>query len=553
VNSLARRQRPSGLPGQILEWPPPKKPLVSPESRPDTWFVGGTCPNCGRGIDGREEFCARCGAFLGWDAAGTAESQLYQQPTQPDDQRAAVQLQISSDLIRVTPGSSESTTVTAKNLGTKVEELRFEVTGPAWIVVKPAVVSVYPGQQASGVVQVAPPRASTSAAGVTPFQITVTSAVHAHVSSSVACRADVTPYLELAAELVPTSSTGRRTTHHHVKLENRGNVPLRVGLHPTDVADGLRVGMPAFGDLDAGTVREVPVSVQASFRWIGRPEPKTFSVIAEGPKPLAPSRMPGTRIVIPLLPRWVPAIAVGLAAAAVAAAVLVPKLHAHNSALHSHGLTTASGAASAPASPSAGASSTPTSSPTASASPSVASTPAYDLVAQSQNATWVSYSPLGTEATTVRTGSGCFARANFTTLSQGAVFDVSQVQLSDGTVASTAVETDPPSRASARIVGTYTLTSPTTAGEVFRAYIGFCYGTSGPNVQYQVTFGSTAQYTLPYPTIPTTGQLGSIDLPVPAGTTQVQLSVTDVSDSGADIVWVDAEVEPSSVPPPTPP
>jgi hypothetical protein len=466
------------------------------------------------------------------------------QPAQPDEQRAAVQLQIKSDLVKVTPGSSESTTVSAKNLGTKVEEFRFDVHGPTWIVVEPAVVSVYPGQEGSGVVQVAPPRIPSSVAGVTPFQITATSAVHRNVSSSVACRADVAPYFDLAAELVPTSSTGRRMTRHRVNLENRGNAPLRVGLRPADVADRLRVGMPAVTDLEPGAVRQVPVSVQASLRFIGRPEPKTFSVIAEGPKPLAPARLTGTRIVIPLLPRWVPAMAVGLAAAAVAVAVVIPKLHPHPPKLTNSVSSPASSAAA----------SSPASSPPPSASPSAspAGTPPYDLVAQSENATWLSYSPFGTQATTVRNGSACFPRTSFATTSEGLVVNVSAAQLADGSVAP-AVETDPPLEPSARVVGTYTLPTPTTAGEVFYAYIGFCNGTTGSNVQYQVSFESTPQFQLPYPTVPTTNQLGSIDLPVPAGTTQVQLSVTDVSDSDADIVWVDATIEPASAPPPTPP
>ena len=41
-----------------------------------------------------------------------------------DDQRAAVQLQLKSDLIKVAPGGAESIAFTVKNLGTQVEEFR---------------------------------------------------------------------------------------------------------------------------------------------------------------------------------------------------------------------------------------------------------------------------------------------------------------------------------------------------------------------------------------------------------------------------------------------
>ena len=206
------------------------------------------------------------------------------------------------------------------------------MTGPEWVVVEPATLSVYPGDEATGTVQAAPPRKPSSVAGVTPFRLTVTSALHAHVSSSAAGRVDVAPYYELAAELVPTSSNGRGLTRHHITLDNRGNVPLRIALSPTDVADGLRLGVPAFAELAPGQVAEVPVSVYGSRRWFGRPEPKTFSIIAEPPKPLATTRLSGTRIVAPVFPRWVPVAAAGLVAAAVAAAVMVPKLAANQRA-----------------------------------------------------------------------------------------------------------------------------------------------------------------------------------------------------------------------------
>ena len=260
---------------------------------------------------------------------------LPQRGPETDDQHAAVQLRLQSDLIEVAPGSAESTAFTVKNQGTQVEEFRFMVTGADWIVVEPAALSVYPGQEATGAIQAAPPRKPSSLAGNTPFRLTATSAVHFQVSSSVAGRVDVAPYYELAAELVPTSGTGRGLTRHRVTLDNRGNVPLRIALHPTDVADGLRIGVPAFADVAPGQVTEVPVTVYGTRRWIGRPEPKTFSIIAEAPKPLAAARLSGTRTVIPVFPSWVPLAAAGLVVVAAAGATIAPKLLASHPAVPS--------------------------------------------------------------------------------------------------------------------------------------------------------------------------------------------------------------------------
>ena len=291
--------------------------------------MGVTCPHCGRENQRPERFCENCGAFLGWDDGQPADSQPFaQQESQPDEQRAGVQIEIKNDLIEVTPGNAASTAFTIKNLGTKVEEFRVSVSGPAWFLVEPATMRVFPGVEATGTMQAAPPRKPSAVAGVTPFQLTVTSALHAHVSTSASGRIDVAPFYELAAELVPTSSSGRRLTSHRVTLDNRGNEPLRIALNPADVADGLRLDMPAVTDVPPGTVIEVPVAVYGSRRLIGRPESKTFSIVAEPPKPLAPVRLPGTRVVVPLFPKWVPVAVAGLVVAAVAAAAFAPKLTA---------------------------------------------------------------------------------------------------------------------------------------------------------------------------------------------------------------------------------
>ena len=110
----------------------------------------------------------------------------------------------------------------------------------------------------------------------------------------------------------------RGLTRHHITLDNRGNVPLRIALKPADVADGLRLGVPTSADVAPGRVTEVPVSVYGSQRLFGRPEPKTFSIIAEAPKPLAATRLSGARTVVPSFPAWVPAAATGLVVAAAA-------------------------------------------------------------------------------------------------------------------------------------------------------------------------------------------------------------------------------------------
>ena len=542
-----------------------------------------TCPNCGRETERREKFCDACGAFLGWDAGQSADSQLFApQAPQPDEQRAGVQIQIRNGLIEVAPGNAESTPFTIKNLGTQVEEFRFSVAGPDWLVAEPATVSVYPGQEATGAVQAAPPRTSSSIAGVTPFQLTATSALHAHVSGSAAGRVDVAPYYELAAELIPTSSHGRRWTRHHIALDNRGNVPLRIPLSPTDVADGLRLDVPAVAEVAPGEVTEVPVAVHGPFRWFGRPEPKTFSVIAEAPKPLAPARLPGTRIVTPLLPRWAPVAAAALLAAGAAAAVVATRATAKHGPTHPTSSSSTSPAARSSAAPSPSSSASPTSSSSSSSSSSVSvsvpdvtgetlqeaetalrnqhlvpqpqafysgpSATAGNVVRTSPAANVV-VPPGSTVQVLVPTGTtdlvSAAPSAQWTASSQftpptanlqfggpennsaGAVLRLPQVALEDRTMAAEALETHPPPVMNAFITGVYTLPAATIAGEQFRADIGFRQGT-GAKIRYQVIAVEAGgpQRTVADDTHDAgTGRMANVHVDLPPGTTHIALRV----------------------------
>jgi hypothetical protein len=579
--------------------------------RADTKGVPVTCPHCGRETGRRERFCDGCGAFLGWDTGQSAESQVFpEQAPRQEDQRAGVRIQIKSDLIEVAPGNAESTAFTVKNFGTQVEQFRFSVTGPDWLAVEPATMSVYPGQEATGTVQAAPPHKPSSAAGVTPFRLTVTSAVHAHVSSSAAGRVDVAPYHELAAELAPTSSHGRGWTRHQIKLDNRGNVPLRVPLNPTDVADGLRLKLPPGADVAPGEITEVPVRVHGPFRWFGRPEPKTFSVIAEAPKPLAPARLSGTRVVVPLLPKWVPVAAAALAAAGVAAAVLTAKAMAppHGPGQHTNTPTSSAAATSSAKSP-ATSSSAPSSSASSSAPPSPVPVPDVtgetlpsaesqlrdrNLKPQPQASSvttsavpWnvvrteptasASASPGSTVLVFVPTGqedlvAEAATDALWTATSQltpptanlkfggneadntGAVFLAGPVTLESGGVAtsSQALETHPPPLMGGFIKGVYTLKHETISGEQFRADIGFRKGT-GARIEYEViaTEADGSQSVLVKKEHDAGSSLTRVEKDLPSRTTNITLVVTalDLTPASDDVIWVDPRIEEANASP----
>jgi hypothetical protein len=175
-----------------------------------------------------------------------------------------------------------------------------------------------------------------------------------------------------------------------------------------------------------------------------------------------------------------------------------------------------------------------------------------NLIAAATTATWTSFDPAGQQTTQVQANvAGCKTGAEGAGL--GAVLSLQQALLEDGTQASAALETDPPSHPFASITGVYTIPA-TASGEVFRAEIGFCSGvTSGAQMRYAVSVGPS-QSPPAWKTLDTsTSQLTPIEMDLPAGTTQITLSIANASPATyGDVVWVDPRVEAANAPSPTP-
>ena len=560
-----------------------------------------TCPRCGREAERREQFCGACGAFLGWDEGQPADDQLTpEQEPQKEEQRAGVQIRLENDLIRVAPGSAESTVFVVKNLGTKVEEFRFLVNGPEWVIAEPATVSVYPGQQATGAVQAAPPRTPDCAAGGTPFQLTVTSALHPNLSGSAAGQVDVAPYYEFAALLDPSSSRGRGWTRHTITLNNRGNTPLRILLDSADVADGLRLSLSAVAEVEPGMATEVPVAVHGRRRWFGRPESKTFAVVAEPPKPLAPVRLAGTRVLVPILPKWVP-VAVAGALAAVVAATVVHAATGKKPGPQPSGSNTGSGGPKSTGTPTKSNTQSPTPTPVqvanvlgqplrtaedtlskqglvptaqASYSPStqpgnvVNTQPTPNAVAHTGDPVQV-YVATGTTYLAQSAPSADWTATSFVTPptirlhfpgqqtdTDGTAFLASGVTLEDGSQAGPqSLETIPPNAVDTAIRGIFTLQQPPIAGQVFRAFVGFPQGITQGKIRWQIRITDpTGDHVIDHGThVAGTGQLTPVQVLLGNYTkaTQIALRVEAIDSPSQDaVVWVDPRIEELGAPPP---
>jgi hypothetical protein len=130
---------------------------------------------------------------------------------------------------------------------------------------------------------------------------------------------EVGAFTDLSAELTPHSSHGRRSGMHELRVRNGGNVPIPVQLSCKDPDALLRFHLqPEALTVAPGAGGQAHVRAKPHhLRWLGRPQPHPFQVIAT-PQRGVPLTRDGIMGQDPVIPSWVPPL-LALAVAAVAA------------------------------------------------------------------------------------------------------------------------------------------------------------------------------------------------------------------------------------------
>jgi len=341
------------------------------------------CRNCGYGNAPNADFCANpdCGAFLGFGpkpgrpAPGARGPQPTRQsrppmpssgqpvrpvgqpirPAEPPtaqpvtsafaapaagpqarEQRRGVRLKLEPAELSVEPGSVVTTTVTVRNVGTRVEGFSLSLHGPAGMfgAIDPPTLAVYPDTEQQAVVRFMPARGPQHPAGQAPFQVLARSQVHSDVSAHERGSVTVLPFDQLGATIEPEVTRGRKPGRHTVTLANHGNRPIGVQLALTD-RDGELTFEPREigGTLPAGGQYQQNVLVNGPKRWFGRTQSYPFSaaVTPAGQSPAQPAlgvaqpiTLQGNRRQLPILPWWLPTAALALVAVAIAVYALLP-------------------------------------------------------------------------------------------------------------------------------------------------------------------------------------------------------------------------------------
>jgi len=224
----------------------------------------------------------------------------------------------------VAPGAELRLEATVRNVGTLVESLAVRVQAPVgWITVEPGTVAVYPGTQESVSVLVAPPLAPSAPAGTVPFRLVAQSTLHPRVTATVDSTVFVGAIDQLSAEVQPATATGRWRATARLVLRNGGNRPVQAAVVVDQQEQSLQTTVrPALVEVGPGQDAEAAVSLRPRRRlWFGQPVRHPYRLRIQ-PRPGTEIGVDAAMVQVPLLPRWLPRVALVLVPIVVAAGVL---------------------------------------------------------------------------------------------------------------------------------------------------------------------------------------------------------------------------------------
>jgi hypothetical protein len=233
-----------------------------------------------------------------------------------------VSVALSDVSLDVVPGEEVVCTATVRNTGPVIDQINFDVVGPAaaWAVIEPPMLNLYPGDSGEVRVHFRPPRASSPAAGPVPYGLRATSLEDPRGSATEEGAVIVAPFTDLRITLLPQISRGGRRGRHKIDVANLGNVPVGTEISAVDPDDALTfdVHRPAIVAPPGLVTQTRLVAVPRQKFWTGKQQVRPFQVVVQPERGTA-NTVDGTFEQDPLIPKWVVA---GAVAALVLAVVL---------------------------------------------------------------------------------------------------------------------------------------------------------------------------------------------------------------------------------------
>ena len=186
-----------------------------------------------------------------------------------------IRVAITQESVQVIPGESATIGITVQNASNVVDVLYIAVEGldPSWYQLSVVQSSLFPGDQASGTLTLAPPKTSDAVAGNYPFTVKTTSQKDSTQATSLAVGLEVQPFHSFEMDLHPQKVTGARGSYQ-LSIKNTGNADLNIDLEGRDPEDLCRFTFdPQRPRVSPGQAFEVAVQVEPGKRpFRGRPK-----------------------------------------------------------------------------------------------------------------------------------------------------------------------------------------------------------------------------------------------------------------------------------------
>jgi hypothetical protein len=187
--------------------------------------------------------------------------------------------------LAVQPGESVSTELRVRNTGDVVDQFSFQPLGDAapWITVEPPTVRLFPETDALVTVTIAPPRDSSSKPGIATWAIKAVpqeDPVGAAVGEGTV---DIGTFVDLGAELQPSTGRTRFTGKFEAAIDNRGNlaVPVRINGNDTEHALEFDIKPPQL-DSQPGSAHFAKIRIKPVRRiWNGPAKAHPFQIVVE--------------------------------------------------------------------------------------------------------------------------------------------------------------------------------------------------------------------------------------------------------------------------------
>lgn len=223
------------------------------------------------------------------------------------------------------PGSESSHSLRIRNTGAVVDQFEVDVVGQpsTWARIDKPTHNLLPGEEVTVQLTFVPPRTPGLREGPVPYAVRVMSQQDTAGSAIEEGTLHIGAFSEVAAELVPHTSTGRWRGGHQLALDNLGNHAhlVSIAAHDPDLKLTFEI-VPANPTLEPGTATFVKIVAKPKdtfYRGANVTLPFEVWATPEGQEPIP---LKGTMVQTAILPAWIVKAALIGAAGAIALVVL---------------------------------------------------------------------------------------------------------------------------------------------------------------------------------------------------------------------------------------